>query len=181
MQAKDFPNFLRHRLRQQEYHIEDRPIDPITGGAIAFLGSFGDVAYETFNLPVQLAKGVSKVVSKANNSNDRHKTGKESRGKEVLPHSIVMSPAQLHDQELVDLRGPDFWKDQLAQSLDVVATTGKGIGRLTKAVLALPLHFTLGLARGFQNIPVAYGDTMVRKPVKVQGIVSGMRVGAQVS
>jgi hypothetical protein len=170
-------------MRQQEYHIEDRPVDPITGGAIAFLGSFGDVAYETFNLPVQLAKGIlngsSKVVNKVNNSHGRMR--KESGRKEALSHSTVMAPTQIHGQEREDLTDPGFWKDQLTQSLDVVVTTGKGIGRLTKAVLASPLYFSLGLARGFQNIPIAYGDTMVRKPEKVQGIVSGMKVGARVS
>jgi hypothetical protein len=75
----------------------------------------------------------------------------------------------------------DVLESPLTRSLDVLTTTRKGFGRLTKAGLATPLHFTLGIARGFQNIPIAYGDTMVRKPEKVQGVVSGIKVGSKVT
>ena len=107
----------------------------------------------------------------------------EKPGRDALSHATVTTPSQTSNQEREEreeLRDPELWKDQLAQSLDVIVTAGKGIGRATKAYLASPLHFSLALARGFQNIPVAYGDTMVRKPEKVQGAISGMRIGARV-
>ena len=169
---------LRHRLRHKEYHIEDRPTDPITGGAIAFLGSFGDIFYETFNLPVQLARGIINIPTKvANTPNSLLETEILSRRKSTSPQSSsIMVPSQANDQD-----GEDSWKGPLTRSLTVISTTGKGIGRLTKAGLTTPLHFTLGIARGFQNIPIAYGDTMVRNPEKVQGVASGIKVGSKVS
>lgn len=145
---------LRHRHRHQEYDIEDRPVDPITGGAIAFLGSFGDVAYETFNLPVQIARGIvtgtTKVVKKLDSSNGRHRMENEpGREEETLSQSSTIAPIQTRGQ-VRENEYPDSWKDIFSQSLEVIVTTGKGMGRLTKAGLSSPLHFSLGIARGFQ-------------------------------
>jgi hypothetical protein len=153
-------------------------VDPISGGAIAFLGSFGDVFYETFNLPVQLAKGILNVPTKVGNiPNARLETEISSKNiSSSSQGSSLMVPSHMQNQEQEDVL-----ESPLTRSLDVLSTTGKGLGRLTKAGLATPLHFTLGIARGFQNIPIAYGDTMARKPEKVQGVVSGIKVGSKVT
>lgn len=166
------------RFRHAEYNIEDRPVDPISGGAIAFLGSFGDVFYETFNLPVQLAKGILNVPTKVDSTpNTLLEMDISSRKiSSSLHSSSLMAPTQMQNQEQEDIL-----ESPLTRSLDVLTTAGKGLGRLTKAGLATPLHFTLGIARGFQNIPIAYGDTMARKPEKVQGVVSGIKVGSKVT
>ena len=37
----------------------------------------------------------------------------------------------------------------------------------------------MGIARGFQSIPVAYGDLTVRRPEKVTGVVKGVEVAAK--
>jgi hypothetical protein len=142
-----------HRHRHQEYDIQDRPVDPITGGAIAFLGSFGDVAYETFNLPVQVARGIvtgtTRVAKKLDSSSGNHRMEIKPGGEETLSQSSTVVPIPTHGRVQED-EYPDSWKDILSQSLEVVVTTGKGMGRLTKAGLSSPLHFSLGIARGFQ-------------------------------
>jgi hypothetical protein len=128
-------------------------VDPITGGAIAFLGSFGDVAYETFNLPVQIFRGVfngaAKVVKKLDSSDRSRRIEVEHGREDVSSQNSTVAPIQRHCQER-DNESPDSWQDIFDQSFQVVATTGKGMGRLTKAYLCSPLHFSLGLARGFQ-------------------------------
>lgn len=128
-------------------------MDPITGGAIAFLGSFGDVAYETFNLPVQIVRGIlngtTKVVKKLESSNVGHRSEEELGREETLSQSATIASTQTHGQGWQE-ECSDSWKDIFNQSLEAVVTTGKGMGRLTKAGLASPLHFSLGIARGFQ-------------------------------
>jgi hypothetical protein len=37
----------------------------------------------------------------------------------------------------------------------------------------------MGIARGFQSLPIAYGDTTVRKPEKVTGMLKGIEVGSK--
>jgi hypothetical protein len=151
--AKGVSNLLHHRHRHQEYDIEDRPVDPITGGAIAFLGSFGDITYETFNLPVQIARGIvtgtTKIVKKLDSSHGRHKMENEPEREETLSQRCTIAPIQTHSK-IRENEYPDSWKDIFSQSLEVISTTGKGMGRLSKAGLSLPLHFSLGIARGFQ-------------------------------
>ena len=68
----------------------------------------------------------------------------------------------------------------LEKAQDVALATVKGIGKLSKAVLTTPLYFTMGIARGFQNIPIAYNDTTVRRPEKVDGIQTGFEVAVSV-
>jgi hypothetical protein len=63
---------------------------------------------------------------------------------------------------------------------DITLATVKGIGKLTKASLTTPLYFSMGIARGFQNIPIAYNDTTVRRPDRVDGIYTGFEVAMSV-
>ncbi|KAE9373572.1 glycosyltransferase family 1 protein [Stipitochalara longipes BDJ] len=168
--------------RHQEYHIEDRPVDPITGGAIAFLGSFSDVAYETFALPVRIIKGAvigtTKVVKKLDSSNSSRTMDAVLEREGSASQEAAVAPIQTQDHRRDD-EALESWEDILNESIEGVVKTGKGVGRLTKAYLSSPLYFSLGLAQGFQSIPLAYGDTMTREREKVRGVASGVRVGSK--
>jgi hypothetical protein len=128
-------------------------VDPVTGGAFAFLGSFGDVAYEAFNLPVQIVRGIvngtKKVAKKLDSSNAGHRREERLEREETLSQSSSIASTKTHGQGWQE-EGSDSWEDIFTQSLEAAFTTSKGIGRLTKAGLASPLHFSLGIARGFQ-------------------------------
>jgi hypothetical protein len=69
----------------------------------------------------------------------------------------------------------------LEKAQDIALATIKGIGKLSKAVLSTPLYFSMGIARGFQSIPIAYCDTTVRRPAKVDSIHTGFEVAMSVS
>jgi hypothetical protein len=148
-------NHFVPRCQHKEYHIEDRPVDPITGGAIAFLGSFGDVAYEAFALPVRVIRGgingTTKVVRKleTSNSSKRAEPGLVREAAEWSSQDATSAPFQSYGlgQEDEHLQS---WEDILNESLEGLKKTGKGMGRFTKAYLSSPLYFSLGLAQGFQ-------------------------------
>jgi hypothetical protein len=61
----------------------------------------------------------------------------------------------------------------------VTLTLATGVGRLSKAMLYSPMHFSMGIARGFQSIPIAYGDRLAREPELVTGLFKGMEVGSK--
>jgi len=47
-----------------------------------------------------------------------------------------------------------------------VATSDKGVSRMIGTSLKAPMEFTLGVSRGFHNLPKMYGDE-VRKEEEV--------------
>jgi hypothetical protein len=93
--------------------------------------------------------GTAKVIKKMDNSDHSHRIEVEHRRGDPISQNPTVAPFQAHNQERHN-EFVDSWEDILNQSLEVVVTTGKGMGRLTKAYLSSPLHFSLGLARGFQ-------------------------------
>jgi hypothetical protein len=58
---------------------------------------------------------------------------------------------------------------------------GKGVSRIVGTGLRAPMDVTMGLSKGFHNLPKAYGDETVRRQDKVTGIQSGLRVAGKVS
>ncbi len=62
----------------------------------------------------------------------------------------------------------------------VIMSSGKGLVRVAGAGLKTPATFTHGLARGFHNAPLLYGDTTVRKEEKIDGLSSGLAAAGKV-
>ncbi|TVY26678.1 hypothetical protein LHYA1_G004154 [Lachnellula hyalina] len=57
--------------------------------------------------------------------------------------------------------------------------TNKGVSRIIGTGLKAPMDVTLGVAKGFGNLPKAYGDETVREKEKVTGIGSGLMVAGK--
>jgi hypothetical protein len=96
-----------------------------------------------------MVNGTKKVVKKLESSDNCYGMEEEPGREETLSQSSKIVPIRTHGLPRED-EYPDTWQDIFRQSLEVVVTTGKGVGRLTKAGLSSPLHFSLGIARGFQ-------------------------------
>jgi hypothetical protein len=63
--------------------------------------------------------------------------------------------------------------------LDTAYGTGKGLSKIVGAGIKSPMDFTLGLARGFHNLPKLYGEE-VRQVDRVTDLKSGLRVAGKV-
>lgn len=67
-----------------------------------------------------------------------------------------------------------------SMAVDFALDSGKGVSRIIGTGLRMPMDFTLGLSRGFHNLPKTYGDDTVRKE-RVVDMKSGLIVGGKVS
>lgn len=73
------------------------------------------------------------------------------------------------------------WAEQDGKegALDTVYGTGKGLSKIVGAGMKSPMDFTLGLAKGFHNMPKLYGEE-VRQVDRVTDFKSGLRVAGKV-
>ncbi|EXJ82749.1 hypothetical protein A1O3_06564 [Capronia epimyces CBS 606.96] len=164
-------------LRHKEYRMEDRPVDPLSGGALAFLGSFQDIVGESYNFSKHLVRAAIPRSSQADR--DRPKESSQTEGGSGFPTATADQRPVLRDGS------PALPGQQPEDPSDHRVTTHhasgmlKSAGRFSKAVASTPLDFCLGIARGFQSIPIMYGDKTVRHREKVSGVMSGAQVGVK--
>jgi hypothetical protein len=136
--------------------------------------------YQTYDLPRQITKAATKPSSGYNNSSTsipQHQPPENDNGNAIYQNSLATDPmTRLPSGEYPSkLPDPAYEKSQ-----EIVLATVRGIGKLSKAVLSAPLYFTMGITRGFQSIPIAYCDTTVKKPGRVDSIQSGLEVAVSV-
>ncbi|KAL1897370.1 hypothetical protein Sste5346_004106 [Sporothrix stenoceras] len=128
-------------FRAQEYHIHtgDQPWEPITGAGSALLGDLSSIAMAVADFPLQLFKKAKKV------EEEGKKTGEKLKEKldETSTTIKVDTPSA-------------------TVTLDTAVQAGQSVSRIVSTGLQTPLHFCLGLARGFHNAPRLYSDETVR-------------------
>lgn len=72
--------------------------------------------------------------------------------------------------------GPDEDENAGVEMAHVLkSSVGKSAGAIAKA----PMDLSLAVAQGFHNAPRLYGDTTVRRPVRITGIKSGLRAAGE--
>jgi hypothetical protein len=135
--------------------------------------------YQTYDLPRQIIKAATKKSSRYNSSSTtipQPQPPENDNGNGIYHNSLATNPTRHSSGEnLGKLPEPAYEKSQ-----EIVLAAFRGIGKLSKAILSTPLYFTMGITRGFQSIPIAYCDTTVRKPDRVEGIQSGLEVAVSV-
>ncbi|KAI0006279.1 hypothetical protein F4779DRAFT_27319, partial [Xylariaceae sp. FL0662B] len=65
------------------------------------------------------------------------------------------------------------------ESLERALSAGKSINNVVATGVKSPMHFCLGLARGFRNAPRLYNDDTIRPTEKVTGFGSGLKVASK--
>ncbi|KAK6373660.1 hypothetical protein LTS17_008153 [Exophiala oligosperma] len=153
------------RLRHCEYEMEDRPIDPLSGGALAFLGSFQDIVEESYNLSKNIVKAASPRRAPTENKGVKE-LGHDERNSNSTSGRHASGCSNYTDAKVIE-------GAEAVGSSEVL----KSAGSLSKAIASTPMNFCLGIAKGFQSIPIAYGDRSERPRTKVSGIVTGVTVG----
>ncbi|KAI8933606.1 hypothetical protein NX059_009334 [Plenodomus lindquistii] len=77
------------------------------------------------------------------------------------------------ERQAKDAQQPGF-----AESMESAVDTGKGLARIVGAGFKSPMDFSLGIAKGFHNVPKLYGAE-VRQVDKVTDFQSGLRTAAK--
>ncbi|KAF2853476.1 glycosyltransferase family 1 protein [Plenodomus tracheiphilus IPT5] len=77
------------------------------------------------------------------------------------------------DRQVKDAQQPGF-----VESMESAVDTGKGLARIVGAGFKSPMDFSLGVAKGFHNVPKLYGSE-VRQVDKVTDFQSGLRTAAK--
>ncbi len=71
------------------------------------------------------------------------------------------------DSELSDMENENIAED-------IATETGKGLTKSGEALAKAPMDLSLAIAQGFHNAPRLYGDSTVRRPIRVTGMHSGL-------
>ncbi|KAI5865792.1 glycosyltransferase family 1 protein [Durotheca rogersii] len=66
-----------------------------------------------------------------------------------------------------------------SRNLERALGAGKSINNIVATGMKSPMHFCLGLARGFRNVPTLYNDDTVRPLEKVTDFTSGLKVAGK--
>jgi len=187
----------RFRYRPREYDPEDGPWDPISGGASALLGTMASMMMGFAETPVDISRALRSRHEESTGpaTPNNMKNGNSSVSSGAAPTDRITTqatcghlscpgvqgtePSLFHPSHLLGRTDIDC---QLANriSLDAALGGGKGVGRILKAGLKLPMDFTLSVARGFHNAPKLYGDETVRNSKKVAGFKSGLKAAGKV-
>lgn len=195
--------------RHKEWETAVGPLEPISGGAAALLGTIGSIMMSAGDISTSSFK--------------RSKTPSPSRGPPEAEPAPRPAGSTLSGNDRAgssnntptgdDISaGPE--RDQVpgrpsslspsnskagGANLETVIGYGRGVSRivgaglkckipayltpvcriLLKPLLEAPMDFTLSLAQGFHNAPKLYGDDTVRDPEKITGFHSGLKAAGK--
>jgi hypothetical protein len=137
--------------RHQEWNDFEGPGEPLTGGGVALITSLGKTFKGVGSVPVHWAKSVSK---------DPHgdDTKRKTRRQSEAPLGSKLQRAEE--------------SENLAEN--IAQDTTHGLSVSTRAAVKAPMEFLLAVSQGFHNAPRLYGDSTVRRPIRITGFRSGL-------
>lgn len=172
-------------LRHYQWNDFDGPGEPITGMGSALLDSGTDFVKGIGMMPVRMAKHIHKHEEHEKKKKARaEKKEAKRKAKDSARKTIERkNGAPLNDRP----PGPEHQdttttiestmsadaEEPLAQEL--LADAGRGLLTSAGAIASAPLDLGLALAQGMHNAPRLYGDTFVRKPIRITGMHSAAK------
>ena len=93
----------------------------------------------------------------------------------LSPHTSDIGSSSLSD----GLQGQSSPKQDFSSTKDrdmlrqTIPHTSKGFGRIVKAAVQSPMEMTMGITKGFHNVPKLWGDDIVRPQERVRDLKTG--------
>ncbi|KAI9768856.1 MAG: hypothetical protein M1840_004670 [Geoglossum simile] len=177
-------------IRHNEWNDFDGPGEPATGAGAAIAWSIANVTRGIVDVPANWVKRIRNYerhkkrgrrggsLSNGGAKRDSFRTVEEDKTmKPVNELSAETAKAQKWGKEGSSPENEsefsDISEDDLA--VDMVDDAKRGIRKSGKAFLKAPMDISLAVAQGFHNAPRLYGDTTVRRPIKITGMHSGLQ------
>ncbi|KAI9813634.1 MAG: hypothetical protein M1827_003705 [Pycnora praestabilis] len=189
-------------LRHYEWNDFDGPGEPLTGGGAAIVSSMAGVGKGIAGMPIRWAKTLKRherhvEKKKRHNENAARRSesnagivdgpereepftnGNRSDGK-IAPASNQtksQSNGTSNDANHADTDSESMLSEDPEENIvhDIAADTGKGLTKSGEALAKAPMDLSMAIAQGFHNAPRLYGDSTVRRPIRVSGMHSGLK------
>ncbi|KAF4550481.1 Sterol 3-beta-glucosyltransferase-like protein 3 [Elsinoe fawcettii] len=185
-----------HLLRHYDYNDFDGPGEPISGLGGAVMRSAHGFGKGLGMIPYRMEEHVRrrKELARRKHKKQKRKEEKQAEKEAKAQHdaeergdiapidttSTSNKPTQRpsgpeHAGTSSTLGSQLFASPEQSLAHELAEDAGMGVRRAFASVFWAPLDMHLAVAQGFHNAPRLYGDSTVRKPMRINGIKSGMR------
>ncbi|KAF2224098.1 hypothetical protein BDZ85DRAFT_195483 [Elsinoe ampelina] len=185
-----------HLLRHYDYNDFDGPGEPISGAGGAVMRSVHGFGKGIGMIPYRMEEHVRKRKEIARRKRKSEKKREERRAEkeakamvdaeergDIAPNDSTDSPERTTQRpnapqhaatsSTLGSQLSEQPKESLAHEL--AEDAGMGVRRAFASLFWAPLDMHLAVAQGFHNAPRLYGDSTVRKPMRINGVKSGMK------
>lgn len=127
---------------------------------------------DSFDASSTLLGETDSVTSQSIKTQDSDSTGQ-------LTPSGTMTPVSTETPAPPPKTNTQAQDSNCAVGADAIIEAGKGVGHIVGMGVRTPMNFTLGLAKGFRNLPRLYNDDTVRPEEKVTDFRSGLKLAGK--
>ncbi|KAI8724258.1 Glyco-transf-28 domain-containing protein [Fusarium sp. LHS14.1] len=166
-------------FRPQEHYTDEGPLEPISGGTMAFAGSVGSMLMGLVDFPsetlksLNMSSGASRKQSQVSAPPSQTNSGvQESLGRARSTPGSSSSTSNAESSSVSDSKDHDMRRQTTAH-------TSKGLGRILKAIVQGPMDISVSFTKGLHNVPKLLGDDTVRPQEQVSDFKSGARAAGR--
>ncbi|PPJ58193.1 hypothetical protein CBER1_02591 [Cercospora berteroae] len=177
---------LLHKVSWNDF---DGPGEPLTGTFGALTDSLYGIGTGVGMVPVRMAKHICKHAEMERKKAEREKRREERRKKKAEqagerepheePEQNMRSRPPATRNDTANTVATELSIDAAAQPVfkELVSDFHRGFKQSGWAFLTMPNDLHLAIAQGFHNAPRLWGDSTVRKPIRITGVRSGFTAG----
>lgn len=185
-QGKMKPSQLR-LIRHVEWNDFDGPGEPISGVAGATMDSLTNMGAGVGMVPVRVAEHMRKRAKHERKKAAREKRKQARREDKLQKKDQKADDASVAADDNNNLRRPTTKRGEtdltmsskmsadptVPLAMELVDDFSHGFKRSGHALITMPNDLHMAIAQGFHNAPRLWGDSTVRKPVRIVGFKTG--------
>ncbi|SZF06397.1 unnamed protein product [Blumeria hordei] len=183
-------------IRHKEWNDFEGPGEPLTGGATAIVGTFTGIATGIGSIPFKIGKNAKKRLKRSKKRKAHANANFENKEEKSIPKQQANSAASdnnlaahrkshsfagllgFHGEDEAHTKscGEEIKKEELGNEL---SEDSDGPDEDENAGVEMAHVLKSSVGKSFHNAPRLYGDTTVRRPVRITGIRSGLKAAGE--